>query len=79
MATDPELVTDLLRAARAWRDTLINNTSTGLAAETRVLKEAIAAIDACDHPRAQRVFIPGRIEGTPPGELCGKCGAAIHA
>ncbi len=74
MSTDPELVTKLVQAARAWRDTLINNTSTGLAAETRVLKEAINAIDACDHPRAQRVFYPGSTK-----ESCGKCGEPVHA
>jgi hypothetical protein len=77
--TDPELVTNLLRAARAWRKGLIPSTSTGMAGPTAALVRAIEAIDHCDHPRDQRVFVPGRTEGIPPGELCGKCGAALHA
>ena len=59
----------LLAAARVWRASLIPKTSTGTAAPTNKLIDAIEAFDEdCPHPRAQRVFFPdGR-------EQCGRCG-----
>jgi hypothetical protein len=76
--SDPELVADLMRAARAWRNSLVPGTSTGLAAETRVLIETIDALSACDHPRAQRVFTHQLGDyGPPPVASCGKCGATL--
>jgi hypothetical protein len=64
----------LLAAARVWRANLIPNTSTGLAGPTRVLLEAIEALDdrePCEHPREKRVFWPdGRQE-------CGACGEPL--
>ena len=69
-AKDPELVVELVRAARAWRDTLIPNTSSGLAMQTRVLREAIEAIDACVHDRQWLVTYPDR-------EVCAKCGQTV--
>ena len=73
--SDPELertqlVVEVLQAVRAWRDTLIPNTSTGMARETRVLCEAIAALDACVHDRQWLVMYSDR-------EVCAKCGQEL--
>ena len=67
--------TRLLAAARAWKATLIPNTSTGTLGPTNVLLDAITAFDEpCPHPRAQWIFRAGdeRIE-------CGRCGEWIVA
>lgn len=62
---------DLLAAARAWRDTLIPATSTGTAKPTRRLVDAINAFDQCAHPRLAHVFhLDGSIE-------CSACTAVL--
>lgn len=48
--------TRLLTAAREWKGSLIPNTSTGLARQTRHLVDAINDFDRCDHPRLGHVF-----------------------
>ena len=67
---------DLMLSARAWRGGLVPNTSTSTLVPTRMLLEAIAALDQepCEHPRSWRIF---RASVADADEVCGYCGTTV--